>query len=95
MVSESNGCLRLELAETDAAGFFGTDFHVAQGIAGNDDDPSLLIRQAKLAALGNGCFHNFGNGVGVLVGFQDDFAANILYADLNFQCGASQPIKIY
>jgi hypothetical protein len=84
----------LEGAETDAAGFFGSDFNVAQGGCGDDDQAALFIRQAEFGSLGEGFPNQLCNSVSILSRFQHNFAADVLNADLYFHSKASQPIKV-
>src|SRR6478609_8358349 len=85
----------LERAETDPADFLGADFDIAQDVGRDDDLAALLIGQAEFGALGNGLAHKLRHGVGVLVRFQRNFAADVLNAELYFHSKASQPIKVF
>src|SRR6478609_231988 len=51
----------LELAETYAPDLLGTDFHVSQCVARNNDQASFVILQAQFAALINGFANNLGH----------------------------------
>ncbi|MDQ0820141.1 hypothetical protein QFZ69_001020 [Arthrobacter sp. V1I7] len=54
----------------------------------------LLIGEAELGALRDGIRDDGGQGVRILRRLQDNFAADVLNADLYFHSKASQPIKV-